>query len=189
MRRECRERFPHHREWTIPARFTARAVTHVPWCMPGSLTHGFLCRRWRGKRSRHSQRMRNPQFYVSGKWPIAFLSSFERGAKLNNSGLIFTWSKSFDYAFFTKMPRAIVPNHLSNLIWELDGSWYPFMRGSHRHRWVVIQTLIFFFVVSLNKLLYKQSSCQSLQTGRKSDGLLLILLLFSNSGHFQRCHR
>ena len=29
-------------------------VTHVPWCMPGSLTNGFLWRRWRGKRSRHS---------------------------------------------------------------------------------------------------------------------------------------
>ena len=29
-------------------------VTHVPWCMPGSLTGGFLWNRWRGKRSRHS---------------------------------------------------------------------------------------------------------------------------------------
>ena len=45
-------------------------VTHVPWCMPGSLTSGFLWSRWRGKRSRHSRRMRNPQFYVSGKRPI-----------------------------------------------------------------------------------------------------------------------
>ena len=45
-------------------------VTHVPWCMPGSLTCGFLWSRLRGKRSRHSRRMRNPQFYVSGKRPI-----------------------------------------------------------------------------------------------------------------------
>ena len=45
-------------------------VTHVPWCMPGSLTSGFLWSRWRGKRSRHSQRMRNQQFYVSGKRPM-----------------------------------------------------------------------------------------------------------------------
>ena len=37
-------------------------VTHVPWCMPGSLTSGFLWSQWRGKRSRHSRRMRNPQF-------------------------------------------------------------------------------------------------------------------------------
>ena len=43
---------------------------HVPWCMPGSLTSGFLWSRWRGKCSRHSRRMRNPQFYVSGKRPM-----------------------------------------------------------------------------------------------------------------------
>ena len=49
-------------------------VTHVPWCMLGSLTSGFRCSRWRGKRSRHSRRMCNPQFHVSGKRPMAFLS-------------------------------------------------------------------------------------------------------------------
>ena len=37
-------------------------VTHVPWCMPGSLTSGFLWSRWRGKRSWYYWRMRNPQF-------------------------------------------------------------------------------------------------------------------------------
>ena len=42
-------------------------VTHVPWCMPGSLASGFLWSRWQGKRSRYFRRMRNPQFYVSGK--------------------------------------------------------------------------------------------------------------------------
>ena len=41
--------------------------THVPWCMLGLLTSSFLWSRWRGKCSRHSRRMRNPQFYVSGK--------------------------------------------------------------------------------------------------------------------------
>ena len=45
-------------------------VTHVPWCMPGSLTSRFLWRRLRGKRSRYSLHMRNPPFYVSGKRPI-----------------------------------------------------------------------------------------------------------------------
>ena len=45
-------------------------VTHVPWCMPGSLTDGFLWSRWRGKRFRHSRRMRKPQFAVSGKRPM-----------------------------------------------------------------------------------------------------------------------
>ena len=42
-------------------------VTHGPWCMPGSLTSGFLWSRWRGKRSWHPRRQRNPQFYVSRK--------------------------------------------------------------------------------------------------------------------------
>ena len=31
---------------------------------------GIANMRWRGKRSRHSRRMRNPQFYVSGKRPM-----------------------------------------------------------------------------------------------------------------------
>ena len=38
-------------------------VTHVLWCMPGSLTSSFLWSRWWGKRSRHSRRMHNQQFY------------------------------------------------------------------------------------------------------------------------------
>ena len=41
-------------------------VKHVSWCMTGSLT-SVHCSRWRGKRSRHFERMRNPQFSVSGK--------------------------------------------------------------------------------------------------------------------------
>ena len=40
-------------------------VAHVPCCMPGSLTTGFLWIRWRGKRSRHSRSMHNPQFDIS----------------------------------------------------------------------------------------------------------------------------
>ena len=45
-------------------------VTHVPWCMLGSLTSSFLWSRWRGKCSRHSRHMRNPHFYylVRGPW-------------------------------------------------------------------------------------------------------------------------
>ena len=49
-------------------------VAHVPWCMPGSLTSGFLWSRWRGKRSRHSRHMRNPQFHVSGKRPMSHIT-------------------------------------------------------------------------------------------------------------------
>ena len=49
-------------------------VTYVQWCMSGSLTSGFLWRRWRGKLSR---RMRNPQFCVSGKRPMAVQGDHE----------------------------------------------------------------------------------------------------------------
>ena len=45
-------------------------VTHVPWCMPGLLTSSFLWNRWRGKCSRHSRRMHNPQFHLCVKRPI-----------------------------------------------------------------------------------------------------------------------
>ena len=38
--------------------------------MRGSLTGGFLWSRWRRKRSRHSRRMRTPQFCVYGKRPM-----------------------------------------------------------------------------------------------------------------------
>ena len=51
-------------------------VTHVPWCMSGSLTSGFLWIRCRGKRSRHSRRMHNPQFYVSGKRPYGHATCY-----------------------------------------------------------------------------------------------------------------
>ena len=57
--------FPRHRGLAIPT-----CVTHVPWCMTGSLINGFLWGPRRGKRSRHSRRMHNTLFYVSGKRPI-----------------------------------------------------------------------------------------------------------------------
>ena len=69
MRRECRERFPHIRIQrkplvNNPGMHYGTCVTHLLWCMSASLTL-----RWLGKRSRHSQCMRNPQIYVSGKRP------------------------------------------------------------------------------------------------------------------------
>ena len=48
-------------------------MTHMPCCMPGSLTSSFLWSLWQGKRSRHSQRMRNPQFYIFGKNILNFV--------------------------------------------------------------------------------------------------------------------
>ena len=70
MRRECRERFPRHRLQrkplvNDPGMHHGTCVTHVPRCTSGSLNCG-----GGGKRSRYYRRMRNSQFYVSGKRPI-----------------------------------------------------------------------------------------------------------------------
>ena len=45
-------------------------VTQLLWCIQGALTSGLLWSWWREKCSRHSWRMRNPQFCVSGKRPM-----------------------------------------------------------------------------------------------------------------------
>ena len=66
--------FPPPPRATDPDMHHGTCVTHVPWCMPGSLTSSFLWSRWRGRRSRHSRRMRNPQLHVSSKRPMALLS-------------------------------------------------------------------------------------------------------------------
>ena len=65
-----RERFPRPPRVRDPDIHHGTCVTHVPWCMPGLLTNGFLWSWWRGKRSR---RMRNPQFFVSGKRPVGWV--------------------------------------------------------------------------------------------------------------------
>ena len=82
MRWECRERFSPPPRVSYPEMHNGTCVTHVPWCMPGSLTSGFLWSRWRGNRSRHSRRMRNPQFYVSVKRPIAGISKMKLAIQL-----------------------------------------------------------------------------------------------------------
>ena len=70
---------------TPPPRFSdpdlhhGTCVTHVPWCMPGSLTNGFFWSRWWGKRSRHSRLMHNPRFCVSGKRAIDAMTSLITG--------------------------------------------------------------------------------------------------------------
>ena len=77
MRPECLERFPRYDGLAIPT-----SITHVPWRMPRSLTSCILWSRWRGKRSWHSRRMRNAQFYVSGKRSIITLPSWSKQASL-----------------------------------------------------------------------------------------------------------
>ena len=55
-----------------PGMHHGTCVTHVLWCMPGSLISGFIWGRWRGKRFRHFRCRCNPQFYVSGKRPVMY---------------------------------------------------------------------------------------------------------------------
>ena len=84
-------------------------VTHVPWCLPGSLTSSLLWIRWRGKRSRHSRRMRNTQFYVSGKRPM--------GCTLCRSSLVETklatanWMALYVRFWLAGEPIKILHNH------------------------------------------------------------------------------
>ena len=70
MRLECPERFPRHRiqRKTLvsdPGMHHGTCVTHVPWCMPGSLTR--VARETFPAFSAHAQ------FYVSGKRPMVIL--------------------------------------------------------------------------------------------------------------------
>ena len=58
----------------------ARAVMHVGIANP----------RWRGKWSRHPRRMRNPQFYVSGKRPMA--TNYYMNRWRVNTGIKCKWS-------------------------------------------------------------------------------------------------
>ena len=64
-------------------------VTHLPRCMSGSLTSGSIWSR-SGKRSRHSRRMLNPQFYVSSKRPIVPAIHVSDYVKYH---LLSSWSK------------------------------------------------------------------------------------------------
>ena len=53
-----------------PPRVSDPDMHHGTCVTCGSLISGSLWSRWWGKRSWHSRRMRNPQFYVSGKRPM-----------------------------------------------------------------------------------------------------------------------
>ena len=72
MRREYRERFSCHQlqskqHVSDPGMHHDTCVTHVPWCMSGSLTCG--C----GKTFPASRCMCNPQYHLSGKGPIVII--------------------------------------------------------------------------------------------------------------------
>ena len=87
-------------------------VTHVPWCMTGSLTSGFLWSRWRGKSSRHSRRTRKPRFYISGKVPINGVPW-----KLNRSNI------SSSYRSLAILSAPLSKTHLGEpVVWNVPGA-------------------------------------------------------------------
>ena len=83
---------------SYPDMHQGTCVTHVPWCMPGLLTNGFVWSRWRRKRSRHSRRMHHPQFYVSGK--RSMIMSTNRAIKVLCCQV--AWNKSVCLSDITK---------------------------------------------------------------------------------------
>ena len=99
-------------------------VTHVPWCMSGSLTCGFL---WNRRRSRHSRRMRNLQFYVSGKRPIDCDGMQMANLQCHMIPISVLWCRNawtiqLKYIFETKQERTTVSYHSTH-------------RNSHTNFW------------------------------------------------------
>ena len=89
---------------------------------------GIASPRWRGKRSRHSRHMHNPQFYVSGKRPILLknicplVTSFYASMTcLTNYGVILThhWDLLPLSNFTDKWYPILTPNACSHN--ECDG--------------------------------------------------------------------
>ena len=107
-----------------PACITARAVMHPGIANP----------RWRGKRSRHSRRMRNPQFYISGKRPMG-LCVLALG--LSASALV-----------ATHFPGHVGPNwkhkirwwRLGNLLTNLPVVLKQCLLVSHENSWFVTRS-------------------------------------------------
>ena len=139
MRRECRERFPRHRIQikplvSDPDMHHVTCVTHVRWCMSGSLTRG-----GRGKRSRHSRRMPNPQFDISDKRPMAIvLCMFQYITGQESPGnqwwrkliyrlLNFSWNRKLLYSCrnYCRSSSPIFPK--SPYPWYYDPRWPRFV--------------------------------------------------------------
>ena len=133
-----RELFPRHRRFGIPTCIRARAlrtcVTYVPWCMPGLLTCGLFLSQWRGKLSRHSRRMRNQQFYISGKRPMIWIDQ----NKQKRDALL--------YCYFESMMISIVQRRIvvSPVYWRYHSvalsHWHSAFRkamNSFTHYWIM----------------------------------------------------
>ena len=70
MRREFRECFFPPPRVSNPDMHHGTCVTHVPWCMPGSLTSSSLWSQWQGKNTRHpgACATHNFMYLMRGPW-------------------------------------------------------------------------------------------------------------------------
>ena len=121
MRRECRERSRRERRVIDPDMYHGTRVTHVPWCMPGSITNGFLWSRWRGKRSWHSRRTRKTQFYVSGKRPIGITVQFfihATGTWVTNKFALKYMLVKMDFLIWILIYFWLCCQPISNQVWK-----------------------------------------------------------------------
>ena len=106
--------FPHHRFQrkplvSDPGMRHARAVMHVGIAYP----------RWRGKRSRHSRRMRIPQFYVSGKSPMESTQYLQATCHFSVRYILYCQDQCIwmlTLSPLTKHPAA------ADYVWDMDNS-------------------------------------------------------------------
>ena len=112
MRRECRERFPRHRIQrkplvNDPGMHHGTCVTHVPWCMSGSLTRG-------GGENvpgiPGACATRNSTYLAKGPWDGVSLSTLSHGDKIT----CVTFSPDSRHVVTGCADRAL-------RVWEVDG--------------------------------------------------------------------
>ena len=127
-----------------PDMYHGTCVTHVPRYMPGSLTSGFLWSRWRGKRFRHSRRIRNPQFYASGKrrmlsiYPTEYTSPPAFGLYMSDKQTSHPPSPLFPIRFSLRHFKWVMRSMLQNtdqddvIKWKHFPCYWPFVWGIHR---------------------------------------------------------
>ena len=121
-------------------------VTHVPWCMSGSLTSGFLWSRWRGKTFPAFPAHAQPAMLLSGKRPMCQVMGLCHYAKT----LVFFIRRNFsvtdllirgDDLSISGCALLLLQNFVT---WKW---WSPFWRRHfqiHLLLWKCLRTLVWF---------------------------------------------
>ena len=141
-------------------------VTHVPCCMLRWLISGFLWSQWRVKRSRHSWRIRNPQFFVSGKRPM------HQSKNRMYAACIFLWvvcGIEVRHTQYHEYSDDVSDKCLIQARWKENGNWYNthflrtlglvvFMRYAGYGTWgAKTQTELYFYISHIKNGLDKST--------------------------------